>query len=260
MTRRAWAADELKLAFHLYCLLPYGRLHQLNPEIIALAELIGRTPAAVALKLGNLASIDPAVRDSGRKGMGNASKLDRAIWAEFHADWEGLVLQSNQIRTDLEKAVEPTATVEPVDEKPLTDYTGNTRTQVVQQRIGQNFFRQAVLLSYDSRCCISGLAEPRLLVASHIVPWKQDQANRLNPSNGLCLSALYDSAFDQGLITLDEDWRVVLSVQLKKPEPALEQFFHSVEGQAIKLPDRFHPNPAFMQQHRESVFLDSVAG
>src|SRR5690606_28846019 len=140
-------------------------------------------------------------------------------------------------------------------ENPVADFTGRTRAQLVQQRIGQTFFRRTVLSSYHDRCCITGLSEPRLLLASHIVPWGQDKANRLNPRNGLCLSALYDRAFDQGLITLDEDWRVVLSTALREPTPPLQKHFQSVEGQKIELPERFSPDPNLMQRHRERVFL-----
>lgn len=255
MARQDWTPEQVKLAFHLYCQLPFGRLHHSNPEIIVLANLIGRTPSAVAMKLVNIASLDPVIIASGRKGLSSASKLDRAIWDEFHADWEGLVLEANRIR---EALGDTTPTTDPHIDDQLPDYTGQTRTQVVQQRIGQTFFRRTVLSSYHSRCCITGLAEPRLLLASHIVPWGKDQANRLNPHNGLCLSALYDRAFDQGLITLDEDWRVVLSATLKKPEPPLQKHFQSVEGQKIELPERFSPDPVLMQHHRERVFLDAT--
>lgn len=259
MSVNAWTPEQVKLAFHLYCQLPFGRLSRGNPEIVALAKLIGRTPSAVALKLTNLASLDPAITASGRKGMSNVSKLDRAIWNEFHADWEGLVLESSRIRTDLEKTADGTVVTGLATEELIDDFTGETRSQIIQQRIGQSFFRRAVLSSYGNRCCITGLSEPRLLLASHIVPWSQNKANRLNPSNGLCLSALYDRAFDQGLITLDADWRVVLSAQLKQPDQSLQYFFHSVEGREISLPERFRPDAALMQQHREQIFLGAPA-
>ncbi len=253
MSRKDWTPEQVKLAFHLYCQLPYGRLHQRNPEIIALANLIGRTPSAVAMKLVNLASLDPVILASGRRGFSNTSKLDREIWDQFHADWEGLVLESNRIQAALEG--DTTSDVEWLADIPTDDFTGETRTQIVQQRIKQSFFRRAVLSSYGNRCCITGLSEPRLLIASHIVPWSQDKANRLNPSNGLCLSALYDRAFEQGLMTFDEDWRVVLSPQLQKPEPAMKHVFLSIEGQQIELPERFSPDPKLMQQHRETVLI-----
>ena len=67
-----WTKEQLKLAFHLYCQLPFGKLHQRNPEIIKLANMIGRTPSAVAMKLVNFASLDPAITGTGRSGLGNA--------------------------------------------------------------------------------------------------------------------------------------------------------------------------------------------
>lgn len=257
MPRKDWTSEQVKLAFHLYCQLPYGRLHRNNPEIIALANLLNRSANSVAMKLCNLASLDPAITASGRKGLTGASKLDRAIWDEFHADWEGLVLESSRIKAELEQLSNGTAQAEPANDELIDDFTGETRSQIVQQRIKQSFFRRAVLSSYHHRCCITGLSETRLLFASHIVPWSQDKTNRLNPRNGLCLSALYDRAFDQGLITLDEDWRVVLSAELRQPEPAIQKFFMSVEGQKIVMPERFGPDPGLMQRHREQIFLDS---
>ena len=58
--------EQLKLAFYLYCQLPFGKLHRVTNDIVELAEMIGRTPSAVSLKLVNLASLDPAIRNSGR--------------------------------------------------------------------------------------------------------------------------------------------------------------------------------------------------
>ena len=58
--KRGWTRDELLVAFNLYCKTPFGRLHQRNPEIIRLASALGRTPSALAMKLVNFASLDPA--------------------------------------------------------------------------------------------------------------------------------------------------------------------------------------------------------
>src|SRR5690554_7173128 len=101
MARKDWTPEQVKLAFHLYCQLPFGRLHRGNPEVISLANLIERSPSAVAMKLVNFASLDPVITASGRKGLSGASKLDQAIWDQFHADWEGLVLEVNRIRHTL---------------------------------------------------------------------------------------------------------------------------------------------------------------
>ncbi len=260
MSSGRWTKEQLKLAFHLYCELPFGRLHSRNPEIIELAALIGRTPSAVAMKLVNFASLDPAIRDSGRSGLGNASTLDREVWDEFHADWEGLALECALLRDQLRSnSGMPVPEAVEDEESSLADFSGETRIIMTQQRIKQHFFRRAVLSSYRGRCCMSGLGESRLLIASHIVPWSRDKANRLNPSNGLCLSAIHDRAFDKGLITLTNDFRVIVSEELKRRnEPFLNQVLLPLSGKEIELPERFAPDVEFITCHRDTVFVDSL--
>lgn len=258
-TSSPWTDDQLKLVFYLYCQLPFGKLHRRNREVIRLAELIGRTPSAVAMKLCNFASLDPAITETGRTGLGNASTRDRKVWADFHADWEGLALEVQRLRASLGNGgvVEPGLDSPPDEFEGLSDFSGETRRVFSEQRIKQNFFRRAVLSGYRERCCMSGLTEPRLLVASHIVPWSRDKANRLNPSNGLCLSAIHDRAFDKGLITLSDDYRVILSKELRERKEAfVEQIFVPLDGRRIELPERFWPGKEFVSQHRATVFVD----
>lgn len=101
MARRDWTHEELTLAMNLYCQLPFGRLHKGNSEIIAIATVIGRTPSSVAMKLCNLASLDPAHQQRGVKGLSSVSKGDREIWQEFHSDWERLSVESESLRERL---------------------------------------------------------------------------------------------------------------------------------------------------------------
>ncbi|MEN9479673.1 MAG: hypothetical protein RLZZ298_1068 [Pseudomonadota bacterium] len=257
MSSGRWTKDQLKLAFHLYCQLPFGKLHSRNPEIIQLAALIGRTPSAVAMKLVNFASLDPAITSTGRKGLDGASNLDREIWADFHADWEGLALECEQLRQQfgLVSTVDRQEEAKTDDFQIPDDFTGETRRVFTEQRIKQNFFRRAVLASYRGRCCMSGLSEPRLLIASHIVPWSKDKANRLNPSNGLCLSAIHDRAFDKGLITLTDDFKIVLSGAIRsQTDDFTRDVFLSIENKMIEIPERFLPHGEFVAQHRKDVF------
>ena len=257
MSNSRWTRDQLKLAFYLYCQLPFGRLHSRNPEVVELAQLIGRTPSAVAMKLVNFASIDPAITSTGRAGLGNASLLDREIWAEFHADWEGLAVQCNRLRIAIEKekGLRLPTNFSMDETEAMEDFTGETREVITEQRLKQQFFRRAVMSSYRGRCCMSGLSEPRLLLASHIVPWSKDKANRLNPSNGLCLSALHDRAFDRGLITLADDFTVIVSRQLLANDNELVRSAIAVlHGRPIELPERFRPGNEFIARHRTEIF------
>lgn len=252
-----WTKDQVKLAFHLYCQIPYGRIHGRNPEIIALAKIIGRTSDAVAMKMLNIASIDPAITATGRAGLGNALALDRMVWDEFHSDWERLAVECELLRQKLDQDFIDDLEYE-VDELLPEDFTGETRQVLTTQRIKQHFFRRAVLSSYRGRCCMSGLSESRLLIASHIVPWSVDKANRLNPSNGLCLSAIHDRAFDKGLITLSDDFKIIVSYELRRrDEPFISEVLLPLNGCAIEPPERFAPQAEFIAWHREKLFVDN---
>ena len=87
-----WTRPETLTALHVYLQLPFGQLHQRNPKIKQLSGWIGRTPGSIALKLVNLASLDPAIVASGRSGMGNASALDKKIWAELQTNWDHMAM------------------------------------------------------------------------------------------------------------------------------------------------------------------------
>lgn len=256
---RLWTKDQVKLAFHLYCQIPFGKIDGRNHEVIALSKIIGRTSDAVAMKMLNISSLDPAITNSGRVGLGNASALDREVWAEFHDDWERLAIETQLLRQKIDKEVTP----EFESDNDLLipeDFTGETRQAITTQRIKQNFFRRAVLSSYKGRCCMSGLSEPKLLIASHIVPWSKDKTNRLNPSNGLCLSAIHDRAFDKGFITLDDNFKVMISNELKKREDVfVKEVLMPLSGKTIDFPERFMPSIEFVRQHRTSIFLDNLS-
>ena len=74
-SRKKWTRDELIVVFNLYCKSPFGRIHRSNPEIVRLAESIGRTPSAVAMKMVNFASFDPVHQNRNVKGLQHARKF-----------------------------------------------------------------------------------------------------------------------------------------------------------------------------------------
>ncbi|MBC8288419.1 MAG: HNH endonuclease, partial [Nitrospinae bacterium] len=135
------------------------------------------------------------------------------------------------------------------------DYTGSNKAVQSTTRVGQNFFRRSVLSAYNSKCCISGMAIPSLLVASHIVPWRVDEKNRLNPRNGLCLSVLHDKAFDIGVITITNKMTVSVSrSRTSNEDPFFDSAILAYDGKPIFLPEKFHPNTEFLSYHRQHIF------
>lgn len=250
--RIKWTRQQLLIAFALYCEMPFGKLHSRNPQIIHYAKLIGRTPDALAMKLTNIASLDPAITQSGRKGLRGASAADRKMWGEMQADWQQFAVESRRALNALDGTE---ISSHPVERHEDADYTGLSKKAVVEIRIGQRFFRKAVLSAYQTRCCISGLNIPELLIASHIVPWRNDPHNRLNPRNGLCLSTLHDKAFDLGLITISEKLTVQVSDKLvRNKAPFLQSCLLDYAGQRIKLPKKFQPDDSFLEYHRRNIF------
>jgi putative restriction endonuclease len=258
-----WIREHALIALNLYGKLLFGQFHHNNPVIMDVASRMGRSPSSLAMKLSNLASLDPVQRARGIKGLSGASKQDRDMWNEFQSNRNDLGPESEQLLHDLftkddnqevDFLERDRVRLEPSFSPP----SGPTeRTSTVRVRRGQQFFRQTVLNSYGVCCCISGITVPSLLVASHIKPWRDFPAERLDPRNGLCLSSLHDAAFDSGLITLDRDLALVLSKQLRRffPQPVLEQNFVPFEGRSIRLPAKLaEPNPAFIRFHRKKIF------
>ncbi len=133
---------------------------------------------------------------------------------------------------------------------------GKETLRAVKARVNQGFFRKMVLQSYNGQCCITGLNVPEVLRASHIVAWAEDERNRMNPSNGLCLSATYDAAFDRHLITFDDDYRMILSPNLKDytTNKAFEEHFVKFEGAQMALPTCFLPDKTLLEKHRKKAF------
>jgi hypothetical protein len=257
--RIGWSRKQLIIAFKLYCEIPFGKMHSRNPEIIRYAQVIGRTPSALAMKLTNIASLDPAIRSTGRAGLTGVSQADREMWNEMTSDWNRFAEEI----ASTERAIAIGPILDDFQEQSSdvsASYVGKTRSALIEARLGQSFFRSAVLSSYEYKCCISGIAIPELLVASHIVPWRTDAENRLNPRNGLCLSTIHDRAFDLGLITISDDFRLILSKQLRmiKSNSYLCHTFHDYADNAISLPEKFSPDPEFLRFHREKIFVEGA--
>lgn len=244
--RQNWTREELILAFNLYCRTPFGRIHIRNPEIIALASKIGRTPSAVSWKLANFARLDPTLSQRSIKGARHGSKEDIKIWQEFQDNWEQLTFESQTI-SDEAAAAEVAAETREFPK-------GEMKTALVRVRLNQSFFRSAILAAYEQKCCITGINLPDLLCASHIVPWSVDVRNRTNPQNGLCLNAIHDRAFDRGLITVTEEFRVKTSRRIKESRSPGLQIITDFDGAAIILPKHFLPAPEFLRYHQQHIF------
>jgi putative restriction endonuclease len=246
---KAWTREEHILAFNLYCKLPFSSISMRNPRVIELAQLLGRTAASLSLKLGNFARLDPALQARGISGLTHGAKGEEEVWRDFSEHPEALIFESERLLAGrLGKRIEEVAEIDERDLPP----PGVDREALVRVRVNQSFFRSRILSAYEYRCCVTGLTIKPLLVASHIVPWAAEPANRLNARNGLCLNALHDRAFDRGLMWVDRGLKVRFSQAIrerKQDGDTTLAWLTSFEGQPLLLPSRFSPDLAFLQQH-----------
>jgi predicted restriction endonuclease len=105
-----------------------------------------------------------------------------------------------------------------------------------------------IVASYDESCALSGIADRRLLVASHIARWADDKRRRLDPTNGICFNPLLDRAFDSGLIAFGDDLRVLVA---REAEGRLRDYLRERCAPTLRLPSRFLPDRALIRAHRE---------
>ena len=247
-----WTREQEIIVFNLFCKIPFQHSSKNHPEVIKIAKLIGRTPSAVNLKIGNFGSFDASLKAKGITGLTHASKLDKEIWDEFNGKWDELSYLSEKLIAELQHSK-----LEIEDDCNFDIPRGEMKEVTVQQRVNQGFFRKAVLASYRTACCITGLANTELLIASHIKPWKDsDDSEKTNPTNGLCLNALHDKAFDRGFITVDTNYVIHISNEIKDclDGRSLEMYFKRYDNTKIILPDKFLPNKDFLRYHNDVIY------
>lgn len=118
------------------------------------------------------------------------------------------------------------------------------------QRIGQDIYRDGLMSFWHGRCPLTGIREPELLRASHAKPWRDCEADgeRLDVHNGLLLSALWDAAFDKGMVTFSEEGEVVCSKTLG--DAARKNLLENASNK-IELTEKHQD---YMHWHRSHIF------
>lgn len=220
-----------------------------NPEIIELAALLGRKVGSVSRKLANFSRLDPILQARDVHGLEHGAKGEEQVWREFAEQPEALAFESARLLANLlGHRIEEVAEIDESDLPP----PGVEREALVKLRVNQAFFRQRVLSAYEFKCCVTGLSSRPLLVASHIVPWAEDAANRLNARNGLCLNALHDRAFDRGLMWIETNFVIRLSSKLRETTTESKQtvdWLLSFDGKPLLLPSDFQPDEGLLAKH-----------
>ncbi|MBS1271944.1 MAG: hypothetical protein MAGBODY4_01080 [Candidatus Marinimicrobia bacterium] len=249
MAKNLWTKEEHIIAFNYYCRIPFSRIDTSNPDVQELAKLIGRSVNAASMKLSNFARLDPELQKRDISGLSHGSKLEKVVWDEFHNNWDEMLYESEKLIAKYKNK-----SLEELYDLDETSYKGLEKETTMKRRVNQKQFRNMVLASFDHKCCITGIEIGDLLISSHIVPWRIDKKNRLNPRNGLCLNALHDKAFDTGLLTITPDYKIHLSQSLQNTN---YNFFIRYQNKPISLPNRFLPEKQFLEYHNKEIFIDN---
>lgn len=251
-----WTKDEFMLVMNLYTKIRYGQFNAKNAEVIKLAKLIGKTPGAVAYKLVHLSSQDPYHRERGIKGLNNPGKNAIEIYKEFSENWDEMLYESEVLlakyqNKTIEEVFFEKDEVEKISSDMLEGKLGSDVQRFVKTRVNQSLFRKVIINNYSNTCAVCGLNIDSLLVASHILKWSEDQNQRLNPQNGICLCSIHDKAFEVGYIGINSNYRILVSNQLESIKDKETQFalFQRHENKSIILPDKFYPDVVFLEKH-----------
>lgn len=155
---------------------------------------------------------------------------------------------ADALANDLNK--EPVIDVDYIDH--IQKREGKDQHREMKMRIGQYAFRRMILSVYQNRCCITELDIPEVNRASHIIGWSERKDTRMDPRNGLCLSATYDAAFDKHLISFDEQFRLLVSKDISEhyTSASVKDYFIRKQGEIIRLPSSHKPSTEFMEIHR----------
>lgn len=150
---------------------------------------------------------------------------------------------------DTEDESEIRKSIEEIEESNLKSAEKET---IIQARIGQGVYRKR-LLEETSICPFTMVNDERLLIASHIKPWKQaENKEKKDPKNGFVFTPTYDKLFDRGYISFTDDKRLMVSTWLSKYN---REQLNLVEGQIIeKLPAIDEKRKVYLKYHREYVF------
>jgi putative restriction endonuclease len=242
-----WTREETIVAFNVYCKIPFQDSRSTHPMIIKFAGIIGRSPAALNMKIGNIGRFDPKLRERGIVGLSHGSRMEQEIWEEFNDNPDKLIFESECLIEQFTQRNLGSVPVSDIKKIPI----GKERLSLIKQRVNQSFFRMAVLSSYNFRCCISGIGNLELLDACHIVDWVEDKGNRCNPENGLCMNTLFHKAYDNYLMAITPEYDIVISDQMieEAHDQSFLDYISNINNKKLMLPTRFYPEPRFLDIH-----------
>lgn len=247
MANRLWTREEFILALDLYFRIPFGQIDKNNPDIIKLADFIGRTASSIGMRLSNYANCDPKLKAVGIKGLEGGQQKCQPYWDEF-ANERGK-LKSAAIESKIKL-------VESHSKGSDQFYTHISEWDNLVNEMYDYKFQDIVNKNYQEHCAISGMKTKQFLVGCHIIPSSENEEESMKASNGILLNLLYARAFVEGLIGFDTDYKIYFSSELKQHKLGSGyHLFKRYEGEHLQLGDVVvKPDINFLEWHMDTVF------
>lgn len=155
----------------------------------------------------------------------------------------GILFVFEKVLNDVAAGIKTPSTPMPYRKPTVTERTG-----LVTTRVGQGWYRQALLRKFNSRCAATELDIPEVLIASHIVPWRSaNEVERLDEENGILLSPNYDALFDKHLISFQDTGEILISDKLSS---------HQIIAMGINPTCKINVSEGmkpYLQKHREEL-------
>lgn len=231
-----WTREEVLVALYVYGLIPFSKCSSSNEVIKKFAKLLGRTPGSLGLKISNIASLDPKLKNRGVIGMVNGAKMDKNVWEEF-------IKSPYEILEEAQHIILENGGPAYLGEELREDIFDNTDNSVMSLRMLENYFKSVILTSYNHTCCVTGLKEPLLVEACHIIKNLEDKNKLVTPQNGLCLNPLFHKAYDTNLMSITPDYEIIISDRfMDNSGPELCDMLDNINGRRIIIPDKFEPS------------------
>lgn len=244
MASRIWTVDEATLAFYLYKFPTKPQTRGFSE----LAKLINRSPDAVKFKLDNFAFIDKG------KGWNHCAQVDYEVYEKYRENLDQLKIDAEVLTEAIENSLAQGDIEIAKQIKNKED-----RMAFIKVRGAQSDFRREVLRNYNNTCCVTSMTLSGMLEAAHILAFKDSDTNeRYSLANGLCLDISVHKAYDNNLLGINGDGKVVISRRLldATQDSNQREFFESLNGRKISLARFVQPNKEFLQK-KFKEFLSS---
>lgn len=176
-----------------------------------------------------------------------------ADWSNFiltcFCDWlykKDMTIDCNHFR--MESDTISTQVTQEIEE---LNIQGESKEAFVKIRVNQGVFRDRLIQHYNE-CCLCGMNNQSLLVASHIKPWSVSEPNeKLDSDNGFLMCPNHDKLFDQGWISFNDNGSIIISSRLSLENRIL---LNIKDNMKISLTEK---NKKYLHYHRKNIFKNT---